>query len=144
MNPHVRKTSSEAYKTIKENGLLSKRRFEVYSHIYKNGPCTIRSTYEALAMPGVYINSFSPCFTELSRFGVLDKIGTCFDKDTKQTVILFDVNDRIPRKVENSKVHILIVQINNLEAKLKFKKIELNKLTASKYKPDDENLRFEI
>lgn len=142
---HIRKTSIEAFKTIKENGLLSARRLEVYSYIFEHGPCTIRGTYEGLMQPGVYINSISPRFIELVRLGILDEVGTRKETTTGHTVILYDVNERIPRKTEKrGKVHNLIVQINNLELKIKEKKRKLNTLTAPKFKPGEDNLSFKL
>lgn len=45
MKKSVRQTSIDCFNQIKKEGLLSKRRLEVYEAIFKNAPCT---TNEAL------------------------------------------------------------------------------------------------
>jgi len=97
----TRRTSRDAYYSIKENGLLSKRRFEVYEYVYLNGPCTAREAYKDLCK-GSQINpsSYLSRFSELRDLGVLEEVGERFDSETKQTVILWDVTDAMPSKVK--------------------------------------------
>jgi len=40
-----RDTSIEAYRTIKANGLLSKRRLQVYEYLFNHGPATAKEIF---------------------------------------------------------------------------------------------------
>lgn len=89
--------SVAAYQKIKDNGLLSTRRFQVYEHIYQNGPVTQRQTCAAF---GHHMsNSIRPRFAELERAGVVKVVGEVVDSKTDMTVSLWDVTDRLPTKI---------------------------------------------
>jgi hypothetical protein len=97
----IRETSIEAYKKIKEDGLLSRRRWQVYDFVFYNGPCTSREAYKKLCKgndinPSSYLSRFS----ELRDAGVLSEIGKKFDHETGNTVILWDVTSKLPIKLE--------------------------------------------
>lgn len=92
----IRQTSIEAYTRIREEGLLSRRRFQVYEYVFANGPCTARQAALALLKPGIYPSSFQARFSELRAAGVLDEVGTTVDRDTGQRAILWDVTAAVP------------------------------------------------
>ena len=98
-----RQTSIEAYKQIRESGLLSRRKFEVYEYVFHHGPVTARQAVKELCKirgEGVAIafGSYATRFSELRNHGVLQEVGETVDLETKQTVILWDVTRELPRK----------------------------------------------
>lgn len=97
----IRETSTEAYHKIKEDGLLSKRRFEVYDYVFNNGPCTSKKAYKNLCAykitnPSSYIGRF----TELRNSGGLKEVGHEIDADSGMRCILWDVTKNIPVKAD--------------------------------------------
>lgn len=97
----IRQTSIEAYQTIKENGLLSKRRMEVYEELYKNGPLTPKQI--SVSLKGHPNFGYWKRLSELREMGIVSEVGKVECPYTKQTVILWDVNDRLPEKIEKVK-----------------------------------------
>jgi hypothetical protein len=98
----TRSTSIEAYNTIKDNGLLSKLRWEVYSTIYDYGPLTARQTIKILnkgKQPGDR-GSYNSRFAELRTLGVLEEVGKTFCEVTGHKVILWDVTSGLPKKLK--------------------------------------------
>lgn len=96
---NTRQTSIDCYNEIKENGLLSSRRLEVYKAILKNAPCT---TNEALK--DVYSGSHGVG----SRTTELRDLGVIYEKDirpckvTGRNVIEWDLTDRLPINIKKS------------------------------------------
>jgi hypothetical protein len=98
----TRQTSIDCYKQIQAQGLLSKRRFEVYEAIFKNAPCT---TNEALK--GIHLSDGNYRSNEGSRTTELRDLGVIYEKSIKKctvtgrNVIEWDLTDRLPidRKV---------------------------------------------
>jgi hypothetical protein len=96
----VRQTSIDCYNQIKSEGLLTKRRLEVYEAIYNNAPCT---SSEALqnSLNGQNVLSQSRArFTELRNLGVIYEKGTRVCRVTGRNVIEWDLTDRLPKKVK--------------------------------------------
>lgn len=94
-----RKTSIEAYKTIEAQGLLSRRRFQVYRCLFKHGPLTRNQLSEILAVRyGTRINPnlVSSRLIELRDRGVVEEQGERICTLTGMTVIQWDVTDRLP------------------------------------------------
>jgi len=96
----MRRTSISAYREIEANGLLSKRRMEVYSWLFKNGPASAADAYREL-VKGQSINPSS----YLSRFSELRDLGVVYELEKKKVdpvtgmeVIVWDVTDRLPTK----------------------------------------------
>jgi hypothetical protein len=106
-----RQTSIDCFNKIKENGLLSKRRLEVYEAIFKNAPCT---TNEALRD----INSGSHGVG--SRTSELRDLGVIYEKRqrkcsiTGMNVIEWDLTDKLPSKLQTKKYKTGAV-INNID-----------------------------
>ncbi len=93
----TRRTSIEAYRTIESEGLLSKRRWEVYQYVYHNGPVIAKEAWLAIA-PNSNSGVITTRFSELLRAGVLEPIGERIDDRTGMVAILWDVTDRLPVK----------------------------------------------
>lgn len=103
----VRDTSREAYNEIKENGLLSERRMQVYDLLFKNG----FSTGSELAK--LYKEKYSRETPNQSN--VLTRLGELLDMDvayevrtqkcsvTGRNVIVWGVTGNLPIKLEKVK-----------------------------------------
>lgn len=97
----TRQTSIDAYNTIKNNGLLSERRWQVYDALYKYGPCTCSELFKFMkiqnhgANPAIHVR-----LRELERAGCITEIGTRLCAITGMTVIDWDVTSDLPVKVE--------------------------------------------
>jgi len=98
----ARKTSIEAYHEIKESGLLSKRRFEVYEALFYYGPMTQVETGVKLHLEKMH-SSISPRFAELRDRGVIEEIGEKYCSVTGMHVILWDVTDSLPAPLPKPK-----------------------------------------
>jgi hypothetical protein len=96
----TRRTSIEAYRRIKEGGLLSRRRFEMYDWLFHNGPASARDAYKILC-DGKPINpsSYLSRLSELRDMEVVAEVGEKIDPETKQTVIVWDVTENLPKKI---------------------------------------------
>lgn len=103
----VRQTSISAYRTIEENGLLSKRRWQVYQYLYLHGPATARKTVKALTSEmgnvSLSFSSLAARFCELRRLGLIQEIGKVLDPDTGMLVLNYDVTDNLPKKIKKEK-----------------------------------------
>jgi hypothetical protein len=102
----ARSTSIQAYNKIKQDGLLSKLRFEVYNYVYHNGPCTAKHIFKELSKvvvargqpqpnSGVYTTRCS----ELRDLGVMFEVKKITCPDSNHTVILWDVTPSLPTPV---------------------------------------------
>ena len=94
----IRETSLEAYRKIKENGFLSRRRFEVYEFVALNGPCTINTILKKLSVQGNNTSSYTSRLGELRDMGVLQEVGKEI-APTQNSVILWDITERMPVKL---------------------------------------------
>ena len=92
---NTRKTSIECFNKIKQEGLLSKRRLEVYEALYTSAPCTsseaIRNAKTTFGVFGV-----SSRFTELRDLGVIYEKGEKQCTITGRNVIEWDLTDKLP------------------------------------------------
>ena len=97
---NTRKTSIECFNKIKQEGLLSKRRFEVYEALYTSAPCTsseaIRNAKTTFGVFGV-----SSRFTELRDLGVIYEKGEKQCTITGRNVIEWDLTDKLPVNFKN-------------------------------------------
>ena len=73
----VRDTSLEAYNKIKADGLLSKRKWQVYDIVYHNGPLTAHRIVEIakIESPSANQTSFNARLSELEELGVIKSEG---------------------------------------------------------------------
>lgn len=95
----VRQTSAEAYHTIQANGLLSKRRWEIYDALYRHGPKTGSELFKCLTLYGE-----NPTHSNIvTRLGELRDLGVAAEVGKKECevsgmrVILWDVTDNLPK-----------------------------------------------
>jgi hypothetical protein len=98
---NTRQTSIDCYNKIKSEGLLSKRRLEVYEALLSTAPCTsseaIRNAKTTFGVFGV-----SSRFTELRDLGVIYEKDVRPCKVTGRNVIEWDLTDRLPVNVKSS------------------------------------------
>ena len=96
----TRQTSIDCYNKIKSEGLLSKRRLEVYEALLPTAPCTsseaIRNAKTTFGVFGV-----SSRFTELRDLGVIYEKDVRPCKVTGRNVIEWDLTDRLPVSIKN-------------------------------------------
>jgi len=91
----IRQTSIDCYNEIKANGLLSKRRLEVYKALLSTAPCT---SSEAIRNA----NTTFGVFGVSSRFTELRDLGVIYEKDVRKckirgrNVIEWDLTDTLP------------------------------------------------
>ena len=112
----TRQTSIDCYNKIKSEGLLSKRRLEVYEALLSTAPCTsseaIRNAKTTFGVFGV-----SSRFTELRDLGVIYEKDVRPCKVTGRNVIEWDLTDRLPVNVKKSnktKKHKINDALNSL------------------------------
>jgi hypothetical protein len=118
-----RQTSLEAFNSIKNNGLLSERRMQVYESLFHNGPMSATEIwFKYFKNLNVTQNSITPRLSELKRTGVVTEIGIQQCNVTGMNVILWDVTNKLPIKLEKKKSKDEIIK--ELEARI----VELEKL----------------
>jgi len=96
----VRQTSIDVYHQIESEGLLSKRRWEVYHILFNHGPMTSNETFDYSKLHGVdgYRHNANARMTELRELGVVQEIGTTLCSKTGRRVILWDVTSNLPKE----------------------------------------------
>lgn len=109
---NVRDTSIEAYHKIKESGVLSERRMEVYDILFNHGPLTATEIFQYSKLNGVkgYRHNTNSRLYELRDMGVVKEVQTTTCSVTGQTVILWDVTSNLPEKLEKKKSNKEIIQ----------------------------------
>jgi hypothetical protein len=95
----VRETSLEAFEYIRENGLLSKRRWQVYEYVFRHGPCTAAQVVFGLRQPQEQSGTYNTRLSELERMGLIKELGETVCQFTNRTVILWDVTKELPKKL---------------------------------------------
>jgi hypothetical protein len=100
----IRQTSIEAYNLIRDNGLLSKRRWEVYDILFHHGPMTANETFAKLYRNN--LGPFNAASNSAARFSELRNCGVVYEVRERQCTITgmkaieWDVTDRLPVKFE--------------------------------------------
>lgn len=98
---NVRQTSIDAYHEIKESGLLSKRRMEVYDWLFHNGPATGNEVFQGMVNNKMITNAnITTRLGELRDMGVAYEVGVVKCPVTGKSVIQWDVTGSLPNKVE--------------------------------------------
>jgi hypothetical protein len=93
----TRQTSIDCYNNIKANGLLSKRRFEVYEALIKISPCTATELQNSMD----FNNGGRDCMKRISE---LRDLGVIYERRerncsiTGKMVIEWDLTDKLPSK----------------------------------------------
>ena len=101
----AREISYEAYKIIKENGLLSERRFQVYDILYRHGPLTAHEIVSIARKkyPVANQTGFNARLSELKRMGAVIEVGEKLNKVSNCSNYLWDVTKNLPVKLEKLK-----------------------------------------
>jgi hypothetical protein len=94
----MRRTSIECYNKIRDNGLLSRVRWKIYDCLYKYGPLTTRQVYKRLGITD--IGNISSGLAAMRTRGCVDEEGEVVCEETGHTVILWDVTNRLPLKLD--------------------------------------------
>jgi hypothetical protein len=122
---NIRQTSIDCYTQIKQEGLLSKRRLEVYEALLSTAPCTsseaIRNAKTTFGVFGV-----SSRFTELRDLGVIYEKDVRSCRVTGRNVIEWDLTDRLPvniKKTNKTKKQRVDDALNSLRQLYKNKNI---------------------
>lgn len=121
---YVRETSIEAYHKIRDDGLLSERRWQVYDVLTEHGPMTgnqsILKFKEKYPHIGINTGAIMTRLSELRDRGVVKELGEVKCPISGHQVILWDVTKDLPanppRKV--SKLEAARARIKELEAKV--------------------------
>ena len=122
MEKQIRDTSIEVYHQVKAEGLLSKRRFEVYECLFHHGPMTQSETLIKLNINNGNVNqhSITPRFAELKDLGVIKETRKRPCKITNRTVYEWDVTSNLPktdnivRKSKKEKINEILDDIIEL------------------------------
>lgn len=98
-----RKTSKAVYKQIQKEGLLSDRRWQVYSTLFEIGPATAAEI--SLKDQGSFTNpakgdNSHARLSELKLMGCVEEVGEKVCSVTGRQVILWDVTSNLPVKFE--------------------------------------------
>lgn len=101
----TRQTSIEAYHKIKNNGLLSKRRWQVYDYLFQFGPQTAKQIMLGLSnsRSKFHGGTFTGRLSELKRAGVVDDVGQIKCEFSGSTVYIWDITDQLPKKLTKQK-----------------------------------------
>jgi hypothetical protein len=94
---NTRKTSIECFSKIKQEGLLSKRRLQVYESIFNYAPCTASEVFNDKNLK----TNQSGRFTELRDLGVIYEKGERLCRITGRNLIEWDLTDRLPINFKN-------------------------------------------
>jgi hypothetical protein len=92
----IRQTSIDCYNQIKADGLLTKRRLEVYEAILKNAPCTSSEAMLNRLNSSNVLSQSRARFTELRELGVIYEKGIKKCSVTGKNVIEWDLTDNLP------------------------------------------------
>lgn len=97
----TRQTSIDAYKTIKNNGLLSERRWQVYDVLYSYGPMTAGELSEQLPkkLSRTIGSNVHARLAELKESGVVREVKTTICSVSGMKVIQWDVTSKLPKKI---------------------------------------------
>ena len=102
----VRETSIEVFHRIKEDGLLSQRRLEVYSQLFQLGPCTANELFKKTkGTSQVSQANIQPRLNELVALGVAREVGTRECQITGNRVLVYDVTAHLPIKFDKVGKH---------------------------------------
>lgn len=99
----TRQTSIDCYNQIKAEGLLSKRRFQVYEILLENGSLTgteVAILFKQKFASSSHSEGIRNRLTELFDRGVIYEKAIVVCKTTGRKVTLFDLTDNLPKSVK--------------------------------------------
>ena len=136
METKKRQTSIEVYNKIKSGNYLSKCRFEIYECLFHNQPMTSGEVFSLISKNKKSNSPLSQSrarFTELRDMGAIMEVGVKKCSITNNTVILWDVTNKIPsnfkrpqtkkQKINNVIQKLNLIQNENLFLKEKIETI---------------------
>ena len=95
----MRDTSLDAYYKIRDEGLLSKRRFEVYEALVKHGPCTANELFRKWKYRShITQQNIHPRLGELRERGVVEEVRVKPCEVTGRMAIVWKANGKMPVK----------------------------------------------
>lgn len=130
----MRQTSIEVFHKIEQNGVLSKRRMEVYSILFQNGPLTATECWEIVKdnrnEGKTHQNGITPRFSELLRMNAIYIVEERPCTITGEKCISWDVTNGLPISLEKKKSKDQIIkelrqEIESLKSLLKHQQLEL-------------------
>ena len=101
----TRQTSIDCYRQIKSEGLLSKRRLQVFEILLENGCLTgteISILFKQKHFSSNHSEGIRNRITELFDRGVVYEKGIVECKSTGRKVIQWDLTDKLPIKIKSS------------------------------------------
>jgi DNA-binding transcriptional ArsR family regulator len=107
----VRDTSRDAYYQIRDEGLLSRRRLQVYEALRDAGPCTANELYTFMKNTGQTTTknqqtNLTPRLGELRDLGVVSEVREKSCDVTGRIVIEWEVNyQALPVKIQKPHKH---------------------------------------
>lgn len=138
----IRDTSIQVYHQIKEEGLLSERRFQVYETLFHYGPLTAGEIWNwHLKATGAQLNSISPRTAELERRGVIKPVEERLCRVTGRTCIAWDVTSKLPIEPEKKRIKRELAELDEVWAAIE----DLRKNKADKRRKaidEDDQLPF--
>jgi hypothetical protein len=115
-----RMTSSEAYRKIRQNGLLAQHHFAVYETLARGGPLTAGEVYLSLEQthPGLIVNRnlAAARITELKNMGVVCEEDTRTCRYSGKNCIVWTTTPKLPTKLENPRRFWLVENMNGYRA----------------------------
>ena len=95
-----RDISIDVYNQIKEEGLLSARRWEVYDILFRFGPMTANEIFERVNKHGSesYRHNVNPRLDELRKRKVAQRVGEKTCSVSKRDITLWDVTSNLPEE----------------------------------------------
>tara|TARA_R110002126_G_scaffold13983_1_gene59503 strand:+ start:213 stop:680 length:468 start_codon:yes stop_codon:yes gene_type:complete len=105
----TQRTSLEIYHKIKD-GLLPKRRFQVYDIIYKHGPLTLNQILTIAQRESRVLNTgaYSGRISELVEHGVIEDVGTTECPVSGNSAILWEATDKLPMPLKRKEKKVVL------------------------------------
>lgn len=100
----ARQTSIDCYNQIKAEGMLSKRRLQVYEILLENGALTgteVAILFKQKFASSSHSEGIRNRLTELFDRGVIYEKGIVVCKTTGRKVTLFDLTDNLPKDIKS-------------------------------------------
>lgn len=101
----MRQTSIESYNAIKNEGLLGRLQFDIYSWLYAYGPASQNKVVEAFKLRASQ-SSITPRFAELEKSGVIQTVGESTCPMTGRNVLMWDVTSKLPIKIQKKETRL--------------------------------------
>lgn len=136
IDPMSRKTSIATYRLITENGLLSKRRSQVWKALYEYGPCTVNELYSSMKQEGSISSknqqaNLTPRLLELKEQGCAETLGDRICSITGNEVSVWRTTDTLPKKLPKSLGLAIAKQrklVGKLTSKLRRESLKLKRM----------------